>query len=224
VTAIFAYADSDIAFIASDTKREQLGFQTVANKTIRWSENIVISQTGFGEGLQRLIGEMMSWQHRDPSMLTSAGVAHAFRQVAATRRTEEIGRLQHKNLAGAVAGTLVVIEAPRDGRPGVIFTLDWVTEVQTTQPGPVYADGTDQPAFYAIAQTRFKSLGSGGKGFDLSNWGMSCIAEAKKHPKSGVAVDWPADLTICRLDRGLPVTLVQRVAAPPVMTHPLFKI
>jgi hypothetical protein len=43
VTAIFAYADSDIAFIASDTKREQFGFQTVANKTVRWSENIVIS-------------------------------------------------------------------------------------------------------------------------------------------------------------------------------------
>ncbi|MGC1457657.1 MAG: hypothetical protein WA825_05220 [Steroidobacteraceae bacterium] len=223
MTAIFVYADSDIAFVASDTKREQLGYQTVANKTVRWSENIVISQTGFGEGLQRLTGEMMSWQHRDPRMLTGAGIAHAFRQVAATRRTDEIGRLQH-GIAGAVAGTLVVVEAPRDGTPGVIFTLDWVTEAQTMQPGPVYADGTDQPAFLAIAQTQFKSLGSGGTGFDLANWGLSCIAESKKHPKSGVAVDWPADLTICRLDQGVPVTLVQRVAAPPAMTHPLFKI
>ena len=184
MTAIFAYADSDIAFVASDTKREQFGFQTVADKTIRWSENIVISQTGFGEGLQRLTGEMMSWRHRHPSMLTGAGIAHAFCQLAATRRTEEIARLQHKSLAGAVAGALVVIEAPRDGRPGVIFTLDWATEAQTTQPGPVYADGTDQPAFLSIAQAQFKSLGSGGQGFDLANWGLSCIAEAKKHPKS----------------------------------------
>jgi hypothetical protein len=223
MTAIFAYADSEVAFVASDTKRETLGYPTVACKTTRWSENIIISQTGFGEGLQRLVGEMLAWQHRHPTMLTGAGVVHAFNQLAANRLAAEIGMLKHPANAPTVSGTLVVIEAPRGGLPGTIFTLDWVTQTQVPQPGPVYADGTNQPAFLAIAQAKFKSMGSGGSGFDLAAWGLSCIDEAKTH-MNGAAVDWPADLTICRSDKGMLVSLVQRVAGPSSPTHPLFVV
>lgn len=221
MTAIFAYADSDVAFVASDTKRQVLGYPTVACKTIRWSENIIISQTGFGEGLQRLVGEMMAWQHRNPVMLTGKGVVHAFNQLAAGRLATEIGMLKYAANTKNVSGTLVVAEAPRGGAPGTIFTLDWVTQAHVPQPGPVYADGTDQPAFLTIAQTTFQSMGSAGGAFDLAAWGLSCIRSAIAH---STAVGWPADLTICRLDQGMPVTLTQRVTDPSSPTHPLFVI
>ena len=224
MTAIFAYADSEIAFVASDTKRALLGFETTASKSIRWSESIIVAQTGFGEGLQRLTGEMMSWQHRNPMMLTGAGVAHAFHQTARARRTAELAMLRKGSPASAVGGTLVVVEAPRIGTSGSIFTLDWQAETETQQSGPVYADGSDQTAFLAIAEAQFKSLGSGGKGFDLAKWGLLCIAEAIKHPNCGFAVGWPADLTICRHDKRVPVTLVQRVVGLSALTHPIFII
>jgi hypothetical protein len=148
-------------------------------------------------------------------------VVHAFNQLATNRLNAEIGMLKHPANAPTVSGTLVVVEAQRGGLPGTIFTLDWVKLTQVAQPGPVYADGTDQPAFLAIAQAKFNSMGSGGSGFDLAAWGLSCIEQAKAH-KNGVAVDWPADITICRRDKGMLVTLVQRVAGPSSPTHPLF--
>jgi len=223
MTAIFAYANSEVAFVASDTKRETSGYQTVACKTTRWSENIIISQTGYGEGLQRLVGEMLAWQHRNPKMLTGAGVMHVFKQLAANRLTAEIDMLKHPANAPTVSGTLVVVEAQRGGLPGTIFTLDWGKQTRVAQPGPVYADGTDQQAFFAIAQAKFSSMGSGGSGFDLAAWGLSCIDQAKAH-KNGAAVDWPADLTICRPDNGVLVSVVQRAAGPLSATHPLFVI
>lgn len=223
MTAIFVYADSDVVFIASDTKREAFCFPTVACKTTRWSENILISQTGFGEGLQRLVGEMLSWQHRDPVLLTGGGVVRAFKQLAAGRLAAEAANMKHAFNAKNVGGTLVVAEAPHGGAPGAIFTLDWASETVAPQPGPIYADGTDQPAFLAIAQKRFAGKDSGAGGFDLAAWGLLCICDAIAHMQ-GTAVDWPADLAICRLDQGMPVTLTQRVPGPNAPTHPLFVI
>jgi hypothetical protein len=223
MTAIFVYADSDIAFVASDTKREVCGFTTVACKTMRWSENILISQTGFGEGLQRLVGEMLAWQHRHPMMLTGAGVEHAFKQLAAGRLKAEVAMLKHSYNAKNIGGSLVVAEAPRGGSPGAILTLDWASEGVETQPGPVYADGTDQPAFLRIATTRFASMRRAAGTFDLAAWGLTCISDAIAH-LGGASVDWPADLAICRLDRGMPITLIQRVTGPAGPTHPLFVI
>lgn len=223
MTAIFVYADSDVAFVASDTKREVCGYPTVACKTTRWSENILISQTGFGEGLQRLVGEMLSWQHRAPVMLTGEGVTRAFKQLAAKRLAAEGALMKHPSNASKIDGTLIVVEAPRGGGPGAILTLEWRSEAVTPQPGPVYADGTDQPAFLAIAQKRYAAMRPAGGTLDLAKWGLLCIDDAIAHMK-GVAVDWPADLAICRLDQRMPVTLTQRVSGPNAPTHPLFAI
>lgn len=223
MTAIFTYVGDDVAFVASDTKRDVYGYATVAPKAVRWSENIVISQTGFGEGLQRLIGELMSWQHRDPKMLTSAGIEHAFGQVADERLQAEIDRLKHQEHAGKVAGMLIVTEAARSGSPARIVTLDWRSKTVTPQPGPVYADGTDQPNFLAIAKAELAARKVGGGLFDLAAWGMACIEKAQSS-SAGAAVDWPVDLTICRTDSDLPISLTQRVESPSAPTHPLFFI
>lgn len=223
MTAIFTYVGGDIAFVASDTKRDVYGYATVALKAVRWSENIVISQTGFGEGLQRLIGELMSWQHRHPMMLTSAGIAHAFGQVADQRLQAEIDRLTRKADAHKVDGTLIVTEAARGGNAAQIMTLDWRSKAVTPQPGPVYADGTDQPGFLAIAKAEFAARSVGAGSFDLAAWGITCIESAQNSP-AGAAVNWPVDLTICRTDGGLPISLTQRVGGPSAPTHPLFVI
>lgn len=223
MTAIFTYVGGDVAFTASDTKRAVYGFATIAPKALRWSENVVISQTGFGEGLQRLIGELMSWQHRNSSMLTSAGIAHAFGQVADGRLQAEIDRLKHQSNAHKVDGTLIVTEAARNGGAAQIMTLDWRSKAVTPQPGPVYADGTDQPGFLAIAKAEFAARNVGAGSFDLAAWGMACIDKAQGSA-AGAAVDWPVDLTICRTDNGLPISLTQRVGGPSAPTHPLFVI
>ncbi|MBB5710887.1 hypothetical protein [Sphingomonas xinjiangensis] len=223
MTAIFTFVGGDVAFVASDTKREVHGYATVAPKAVRWSENIVIPQTGFGEGLKRLIGELMSWQHRHPSMLTSVGIAHAFGQVADARLQAEIDRLARQANADKVDGTLIVTEASRSGSAAQIMTLDWRSKAVTPQPAPVYADGTAQPDFLAIAKTEFAARNVGAGSFDLAAWGMACIEKAQAS-SAGAAVNWPVDLTICRTDGGLPISLTQRVGSPSAPTHPLFVI
>lgn len=223
MTAIFVYAQDDVAFVASDTKRQIHGYATVAPKTQRWSENIIISQAGFGEGLQRLVGELMSWQHRSATMLTGAGIVHAFNQVAAERLQAEIARLHRPQGQHLIGGTLIVAEAAKNGSAAQILTLDWRPGTSTPQLGPVYADGSDQHAFMGIAQAEFSAMGSGTRPFDLAAWGMACIAKAQASA-SGVAVDWPVDLTICRIENGIPVSVTQRVANSSDPTHPMFVI
>lgn len=66
-----------------------------------------------------------------------------------------------------------------------------------------------------------ETIAASGKSLDLAAWGTTCIEDAIRH-MGGKAVGWPADLNICRLDQGLPITLVQRVTDASAAAHPPF--
>jgi 20S proteasome alpha/beta subunit len=59
MTAIFAYAEDDTAFIGADTRRAVLELSSVVTKIHRWSEHILLAQTGAGKPMTELIYAMM---------------------------------------------------------------------------------------------------------------------------------------------------------------------
>lgn len=225
MTALFVFVEGPVAFIASDTKRGgTYGFPpTLATKTRRWSERVLIGQTGDGEGLDRLVGEMASWQHRDPQFSTANGVELAFDKSSKFRLEYE--RYQRMQFAKSIGGTLVVAEAEYGPHPASIRTIDWVTGQKVPHPCPIYADGTAPSAFAGIGSTQYGQYRPGGAGpFDLAAWGLACIASAIGSLGAGGPVDWPADLTITRRDGASFITLTQRVIGPTAKTNPLFCI
>lgn len=211
MTAIFAFAERDVTFVASDTKRGlSVGGSFTARKTQVWDERTLIAQTGFGEGLQRLVGEMLARQHVHPSFVQPGGAAASFEIVRAFRLEYE---RHHAKTASAVGGTLVVVEGGYLTTPASITTLDWTTGNPVVISGPVHGNGSNPNAFQRIAVDQYNSFRPGGSGpIDLGAWAMACIADAKQVQNGGTAVDWPIDLTIIRRDQGALITLSQRVA------------
>lgn len=79
MTAIFSYVKDDIAFIAADTRRGILGLTGVATKVHhRWSEHILLAQTGAGAPMTELPCEMTVWRDRNPGLVTLQGLAGVF--------------------------------------------------------------------------------------------------------------------------------------------------
>jgi hypothetical protein len=200
MTAIFVFVEGSTALIASDTKRAQLGWATSATKTQQWSRNVLVSQTGFGEGLQRLIGEMMLWQHCATEFSGAVGLVKIFKNVGPFRYETEVYHAQSNR--SRVNGTLVIAEAARIiGQKASITTIDWASGQVIDHPGPVYADGTDPASFQKIAEGEYRRLRPTGTGaFNAGQWGVECIKRAMQTPQGKEAVDWPIDLAIIRRD------------------------
>jgi hypothetical protein len=212
MTAIFVYVETTTVFIASDTKRGLLGLYTVAAKTQRWSPNVLVAQTGSGEGLQRLFGEMLSWQHRIPNSENAAGVNTAFDKVGPFKRETEIYYHSNQN-RNMVNGTLVIAAASKvRGVAATIATIDSASQTKTNRPGPIYADGSDPSNFLQIAQAEYASSRQSGSSFDLADWAIKCIDQAMHTPLGQGAVDWPMDLTLLRPENGVHTCIAQRIA------------
>lgn len=210
MTAIFVFAEGPTVFVASDTKRGTPLHATSATKTHRWSSNVLVAQTGYGEGLQRLFGEMLARQHAKPNRTNTKGVEDTFGEVGAYRLETEVYMLKTAGRS-AVNGTLVVAEASKfAGLPATITTINWVTKQIVQQNGPVYADGTAKVAFQQIAGEEYQNFRPGGSGsFQAGAWGMKCIERAiAAEPE---AVGWPADIAIIRPDGGALICSTQRV-------------
>ena len=111
MTAIFAYVQNDIAFIAADTCRTDKVVPFVAHKVHRWSEHILIAQTGPSRSLTRLIFEMMIVRDNGAELAKRDGLERVFSKF-------------YKKCCVEAAGTLVVACAADGNSPAEIFTLD----------------------------------------------------------------------------------------------------
>lgn len=220
MTALFAYADNEVAFIASDTCRAQGIMQFVAAKTSQWSDVVLIAQTGFGEGLQRLSGEMKARQHLRPEWRGLQGVEDLFTKHRAYRLEFE---RHHNKTPNTINGTLLAVQAGTFRGPPRIATYDWVSGSICPQALPVYADGTNAPLFNQIAQGEFAKMSSSSN-LDLGDWAVRCMKVVKTDPGMVNIVEWPVDLSIIRRDHGSLVHITQRVEAENSKRHPAFTL
>jgi hypothetical protein len=159
---------------------------------------VLIAQTGYGAGLQRLLGEMHALQDQKPDYASAQGAAEVFERVRRFRLEYEIYH-HASNARAKVTGTLVVVgTANVKGDAAQILTLKWESGTVTPCKSTVYADGSDPPAFQLIADEEYARLRPGGIGpLDLGEWAMASIDRAIAHQGAdNPAVGWPIDLTI----------------------------
>lgn len=219
MTALFAYAADEVAFIASDTCRALGGLRSLAAKTFQWSDTLLVAQTGFGEGLQRLTGEMKSRQHYDPSFRGQKGVYSLFDRHRAYRL--ELERFNSK-VPSVVGGTLLSVQLGSVRGPASIVTLDWVSGAVSSQTLPVYADGSDPTLFNQIAQSQLAALPA--NNLDLGQWATRCMQDVMACTTMVGVVDWPLDLAIIRRHHGVLAHVAMRIDGPQSVRHPAFHL
>ena len=212
MTAIFVLAHGPYVFVASDTKRQIGGIERIAAKTQRWSSGVLVAQAGTGEAVQRLFGEMLSWENRSPDLATTDGVVHVFNQLAAAAQKREIEALTQP--VSQLPGTLIVTEAgTEDGQTAPrISVIDWVTQKVHHPEGPIHGNGSDPAEFTKIASEAFEALKpTGDTEFDAGAWAVHALQEVLRHKQWQDKVGWPLDLTVSRPFEGHRHVVYQRV-------------
>ncbi|WP_158808431.1 hypothetical protein [Beijerinckia sp. L45] len=206
MTAIFVFCEKETVFIACDTRRGSV-LPRIARKIQVWDDFTIFAQTGHGEGLTRLFGAMLSWQHKHDQFSGYDGPKNAFDRVGQTRLSCEKSQLKSPGLA---KGTLVSARVESLHGSACIRTYDWVSGSVSTITNEVYADGTEPAAFQKIAETEYRALRPNGNGaFDLAEWGERCIDLAVAACEIEVA--WPADFAIVRQLDGHRLCIIERL-------------
>lgn len=218
MTAIFTFVSDDVAFVGVDTRRAIGALSSVVTKVHRWSDKILLAQTGAGAPLSELISEMAVWRDRNPGLVSFSGLTQIFNRLRAQHYDRAVGQSKV-----VVLGTVVAVCAAGLGSPAQIVTFDFATGAQKVvgRAGEVYADGTSQSAFQNIAEIEFRRLASGPLALD--RWAIDCLDQAaRRHPSS---VGWPADLAIARPDPNpLRITVLRRVESRDEPLHRFFTV
>ena len=212
MTAIFVLAHGPHVFVASDTKRQIGGMERVAAKTQRWSPRVLVAQAGTGEAVQRLFGQMLSWESRSPVLASTHGLIQVFLQLAVAAQEREIAAMNHK--VSQLPGTLVVAEAGNeDGQtPPRISVIDWPSQKVHHPEGSIYADGSAPAEFTQIAADAFEVLKpTEDIEFDAGAWAVHAFEEVLRHEHWQHLVGWPLDLTISRPFEGHRHVVYQRL-------------
>jgi hypothetical protein len=215
MTAIFAYTEDEIAFIAADTRRATAAglMSAVAAKVHRWSEYILLAQTGAGTHMTRLVQEMMLLRDKHSDRENLEGLTATFKALREKHYAEATKQSKY-----TVAGTLLAACAADGISPAQIVTFDFANGQQATVTvgGEVYAHGSNPSQFLSIARAEI-SKARASSPVELDRWAMSCIEKAAQMHAS--AVGWPADIAIARPDppstRLIVLRRVRQVSEPP---------
>lgn len=215
MTAIYAYASGDIAFVAGDTRR---GFNrgmipVTSCKLHRWSDHVLLAAAGEAEFLTDLIHRMLS--RVAPLSPTSADFICTFRQV----HDNYWARAQRRYNGASPSGTVLVASAAHGGIPANIVEIDFATALPTTISGVTHAHGSCPTQFQADA-TRLLAACTTSTGIELDRWGAMCIDAAVT--QSPGTVDWPADLLIVRPQGNEKMLTMRRVPSASITPHPSF--
>lgn len=220
MTAIFVYVENDVIFMATDTKRVNGCVVTTAMKSTQWSPNVIIAQTGYGESLTRLLGLMMSWQHRQEEFSTLDGAYTCFKKTARFCLESEKYHLKNPNISGKL-----ILAEPNSSGVGVgkISTFEWISCTKTDHNDIVFAEGTKPLEFQDIAKKNHNDwVKSGTK--NIAEWGLKSLSDASS--MCGCSVGMPFDLTISKIDRSINqrISVTQRFGSNLDTIHPAFII
>jgi len=220
MTAIFTYVEDDTAFICADARRAIHVLSSIATKVHhRWSEYILLAQTGAGEPMTELLCEMTVWRDRQPGLVTFQGLVDVFNHLRPKHYAAATNRLKI-----AVNGIVVAACASDGQTPAQIVTFDFATGNQTVvgSSGSAYADGTDQVAFQQIADNELRQFKTAGA-LELDGWAIACLSQAvASYPAN---VGWPADLAIVRpYPTPVRLTVLRRIYSPIEGLHSVFAL
>jgi hypothetical protein len=219
MTAIFAYAKGDIAFVAGDTLRaDPLHVLPPACvvKVHDWSGTVVFGQAGNAHHQSAMIADIRQNKNYRPD--DDTGLANAHQNLRSLHHQAAVAK-SGPNLSN---GTLLVAAAQTAAFPARLSTLEFSTGNHQLLTGAIAADGTKPADFLAIAQTHMQALSAAGSGtIALDRWAMMCISDAVSVCPNDVG--WPADLLIARSD-GLGGRIVARRRIMPTAAagHPCF--
>ena len=202
MTAIFAYAQNDIAFVAGDSLRNiTLLGPTTVQKVHQWSPTVVFAQAGDGTFQSRLIANVLTLQ---PNLVAShpndpddVRLIHSYTQLWPTYWAQASAYFSKLASGNAhIRGTILVAAAADNHGPARIHAIDFATGQVKLCAGSIEAEGTDPPAFSALAQTLYNDLYVPNTAFAIDDWALRCIDTCvASHPND---VGWPADLAIAR--------------------------
>lgn len=193
MTAIFAYADGDVAFVAGDAARTYPVFGRLnAIKVHRWSDTVLLAQAGDGVFLTRLLLRMRerapAIRHHHASLASDQQFIQAFQSM---RPNYVSGSIR----AGGRGGGIVLIAAAADAfGPARINSVDFASgALAPPTAAVVLADGADPVGFTAQAKA---TLPSNRAGWQIDDWAVDCIDFAiRGFPQD---VGYPAHMLLSR--------------------------
>jgi hypothetical protein len=221
MTAIFAYAKENVAFVAGDTFRYSGLFGRKAAKVHSWSESVVIAQAGEARFLTELIANICSLSghlsETDEGLFEAVEEYHTKFWSEAKARYEEEGQ-------DPPDGTLLVAAAATDLNPARIHKVSLKTGEAIFCDGPIAADGTDADKFLVEAEAQFSSMqtGNADTGVELDVWACRCVQSAAAMHEA--FIKFPADVLISRQSEAGDRMLVQRRMEPSSSPIALFRV
>ncbi|SMH61544.1 hypothetical protein [Azospirillum agricola] len=222
MTALFAFANQDTAFIAGDSLRaDPLGLfpPATVTKIHVWSDAVLFGQAGSSR-LGALIAAMLA--SRSTVSADATGLVAAFQALRDAHHQAAL--TANRKIAALCQGTLLVAAAANVHVSAQLFTLNFATGAQQALPGPVAAYGTDPTLFSSSASKHHGALvAAASGGLALDQWAALCMADAiAAHPG---LVGWPSDLIIAKGNAagGRTVT-IDRMAAPDEAARPAFAL
>lgn len=189
MTAIFAYVEDGIAFVASDTCRMAIGIPLPATKIHAWSDNVLIAQAGEARFLTKALVELRS--HAGALGDSDNHFINNFNAIRERYWLEAVGYYEEKRLP-APSGTLLVASAV----PSQITIVDFETGATELASTNIAAAGTDPNGYNVLAQTHMHELRQTGEPLELDRWAMLCLNDAIQ--ANAHLVNWPGDVLIAR--------------------------
>lgn len=228
MTAIFAYVDSDVAFVAGDSLRNFSGWGAVrARKVHHWSDRTVFAQCGDGKFLSLLIQEVKTAQAflpiQFPNLSDDARLLQALAHFQPTHYASACKAVSKLASGSAhITGTILVASTADSFGPERISSFDFVTGTYSVISRDVAAEGTAASHFLTNAQAKLAAMKVTGSPFPIDLWAAECLENAiKAHPSK---VGWPGDLILARPASHGRLTLAKEIAGPITAGVSEFKI
>ncbi|MEG3172151.1 hypothetical protein U1708_07980 [Sphingomonas sp. ZB1N12] len=185
MTAVFAFVQNDVIFLASDTRRGST-YPLTVQKIHSWSDEVILGQAGNGAHQSGLIADLRNRRGH---------AAHATEQALyALYRTHRPLHLSQVTPPAGTNGTILVAETTT-GSNGTLWAYDFHTGNRSSVNGPIAAIGTNPAVLTQLAQNHANRLqGQGSLAAD--EWAQMCVEDAIRQFPADVG--WPCDLLIAR--------------------------
>ena len=221
MTAVYAYAHENVAFVAADTLRMgQCGMPFRVCKVHHWSDKVLLAQAGEARFLTELIGKILPLRGFFPG--TDDGFFDAFRQLSSGFWDK--AQSEYSKRAQPMPDGTVLVAAAADTKTARIHKVDFRTGDATLCQGRLEADGTDPAQFRADAEKHFLSLKSGQDDSDiqLDRWASLCIEDAVK--RYDRFISYPLDALLARESEAERVLVQRRMQNRASQPIDLFKV
>jgi hypothetical protein len=197
MTAIYAYAEGEIAFVGADTRRvDPNGLPRQVCKVRHWSDQVVLAQAGEAQFLTQLIEKILPLAGFFP--FTDEGFIDAFQNLNHVFWNKAEALYAEKQAGPVPEGIVLVAAAATENIPARIHKVSFQTGEAILNPSRIEADGTDPQQFKSDAEKHFHSLQAGQEAVSvpLDHWAALCVADAARaHP---IGISFPTDALIVR--------------------------